>query len=139
MRVLAILFIGVFLMAGSADAVAAWSNQLWANATSGRHVSTLTPDANTQTATLRTHRCESITVTCYGTNMTGLVQMCNAGYAQAASIDSTTCQNMNETALDCAATHSVQIEPSPAWLRLASVTNSGSSQTFQVACQGSLK
>ena len=139
MRQLAILFIGVFLMAGNAHAVAAWSNELWPNATSGQHVSTLTPDANTQTVTLRTHRCEAITVSCYGATMTGLVQMCNAGYAQAAALDKTTCQDVNVTAIDCATTHSSQVSPAPAWMRLASVTNSGSSQIFQVACQGSLK
>lgn len=146
MRQLAILFIGVFLMAGNAHAVAAWLDttgntlrRAEIQMLDGKRVANLTPDANTQTATLNVQRCEAITVTCYGTNLTGLVQMCNAGYAQAASLDTTTCQDMNLTALDCAATHSVQIEPAPAWIRLAAVTNSGSSQNFQVSCQGSLK
>jgi len=144
MRVLAILFTGLFLLAGTADAVAPW---LYVNGDTvkdlqpmkGRIVANLTPDANTQTATVKTRLCEAITVSCYGTNMTGLLQMCNGAYAQAAALDTTTCQSVNLTAIDCATDHSVQVEPAPAWIRLASVTNSGSSQNFQVVCQGSLK
>ena len=146
MRILVILFMGVFLMAGSADAVAVWQDvsgntlrRAELRLSIGKNIADLTPDANTQTATVNTQRCEAITVSCYGATMTGLVQMCNGNYAQAAAIDKTTCQDVNLTAIDCAATHSSQVSPAPAWMRLASVTNSGSSQIFQVICQGSLK
>ena len=144
MRQLAILFTGLFLLAGTAHATATWQHVNGSNVKNlqpmkGRIVANITPDANTQTATLKTRLCEAITVSCYGTNMTGLLQMCNAGYDQAAALDTTTCQSVNLTAIDCASDHSVQVEPAPAWIRMASVTNSGSSQTFQVVCQGSLK
>jgi len=146
MRNLLILFVGVFLMAGNAHAVAVWQDTAGntlkrseLRLSIGKNIADLTPDANTQTATVNTQRCEAITVSCYGTNMTGLLQMCNGAYAQAAALDTTTCQSVNLTAIDCATDHSVQVEPAPAWIRLASVTNSGSSQNFQVVCQGSLK
>lgn len=144
MRQLAILFTGLFLLAGTAQATATWQyvngdNVQDLKPMAGRIVGNLTPDANTQTATVSTRLCEAITVSCYGTNMTGLVQMCNGVYAQAAGIDTTTCQDVNLTAIDCAVSHSSQVSPAPAWIRLASVTNSGSSQIFQVVCNGSLK
>ena len=140
MRILALVSLLLFAFASNAQAIAAWSNENL-NAEQGFRVSTLVPDANTQTATIETGECGGgLTVTCYGTgSMTGLIQLCNGPYAQAAAIDKSTCQDMLLSVVACATNHSVQVLPIPAQLRLANVVASGSGQNFEIVCAGSSK
>ena len=130
----------VGVLAGDALADDSWSKPRVLTR-AGENTATYTPTTttgDTQSPTLDTSLCgNGITITAWDTDLTGVVQLCNATYGFGIALDTAQCQDMNLSAINAAASHSVQIIPSPAWIRFISITNSDSAQLFQVACTGS--
>ena len=128
----------VLLVASLARADAEWQKgssvvtklQMWGGAN-------YTPDADVISPSLFTGQCETLTVACWGADLTGLLQHCNGRYEYNASLNKLQCNDFNLTAMDCAATPTgwTDIE-APEWVRISAINNSDSAQFFRVFCNG---
>ena len=94
-----------------------------------------TPDENKTSPTLFTGKCDSLVVSCWGTNLSATLQLCREKLDDGIDLNTAECGNITETAISCGAANQTLIVPETfEYIRFDSALNFGSSQYFRVWC-----
>jgi len=94
-----------------------------------------TPDANETSQALFTGVCDSLVVSCWGTNLSATLQLCNDNYDAGIALATTECDDITETAITCGGPNwTLEVPFTVEYLRFDSALNFGSGQFFRVWC-----
>lgn len=122
-----LLVFALVMLAGPALAQSDWSPRS-IYPSKENNISTYTPATDVASPAIQTAVCESITIACLGgTTLTGTLQLCTSSTASS-------CQDYLSEPLRCGGTYG-ETDVKASWIRLDDITNSDSSQLFQVTCK----
>lgn len=114
------------LMVTAGPAFAQSWNPLVISQNKGANVSTYTPETDVASPAIQTSTCESITIACIGTTLTGTLQLCTSSTGG--------CEDYLSEPLRCGGTYG-ETDVKASWIKLDPITNSDSSQLFQIICK----